>query len=86
MVEPADEGLHVEDLTEQVGVDSPAQRQEVAVPPAALVHGDGAVHLGGGGEQQVGIGGGEAHRLLDHHVLAGAAERAVRGGPGASPR
>src|SRR6056297_3932976 len=50
MLESADEGLEVEDLADLAVVDDAAQRQPVAVPAAALVHGDGAVVRGGGGD------------------------------------
>ena len=72
MLEAADERLGVEDLTDVAVVDQVSQGQPVPVPPAALVHGDDAIVFRRGGDDRVGVGAAQAHRLLDHDVLAGA--------------
>jgi hypothetical protein len=71
VLEAAHEGLDVEHLTHQTELDRPGEGQEVGVPPAALVHGEDAVVGRRGRHHAVGVGEREAHRLLDHHVLAG---------------
>ena len=48
--------------------------EPVAVPSSALVHGDDPVVFGGRGDDGVGVVAAQAHRLLDHDVLAGAQE------------
>ena len=72
MLEAADERLDVEHLADVAAVDDVSQGEPVAVPPTALVHGDDAIVLGGGCDDGVGVGAAQAHRLLDHDVLAGA--------------
>ena len=71
VLEPSDERLDVEDVTKVAAIEDAADRQPVGVPPAALVHGDRAVDLARQCDQRVGIGGRQAHRLLDDDVLAG---------------
>jgi hypothetical protein len=71
MVETSDERLDVEDVTEHALLDEPADREEVGVPPPALVHGDGALVLPRGGDDEVRIVAPQAHRLLDDDVLPG---------------
>ena len=71
MLEPTDEGLDVEHVAQQVSFDRSIEGQEVPIPTSGLVNRDDPVVLAGDPDQFVGLGHGQAHRLLDHHVFAG---------------
>ncbi len=69
--EAADEGLDVEDVADEAALDGPAKGAVVGVPPAVLVDRQRDAVCVSGGDQFVGLGDGDAHRLLGDHVLAG---------------
>ena len=71
----AHEGLDVEDLAEEPGADGAPERHEVGVPAPVLVHGEHALARRRGGDDLVGLGDGQAERLLAGDVLARAQQR-----------
>ena len=74
MLEAAHERLDVEHVPEEAGLDGAAHRHEVGVPAAVLIDREHPVVRRRRPDDLVGLGHGQAERLLADHVLAGAQE------------
>jgi hypothetical protein len=70
VLEAAHEGLDVEDVADLAASGDIAHREPVAIPPAALVHGDRPLVVARCCDDRVGVVTTQAHRLLDHDVFA----------------
>ena len=82
MLEAAHEGLDVEHVAQQPVGDGPPDGPEVLVPPPALVDGEDQAAGAGLGQEGIGVGDGEAQRLLQGDVLAGPQQLHGDGGVG----